>query len=197
MTDLQCAARVLVARHGEADYETVLLADDGGSLTDVGREQSRTLGESLKGERIAHVWTSSMARAVQTAEIAAAMLGCGVTVREGLREFGVGVHAGRPAEPDPFRPTVESWLDGDLEARIEGAESGAEVISRMAGALEEIADLHRGEAVLVVSHGGAISLALSVLAGNLHPRFPLSRPLPNTGVVAMEVDDAGGWRARS
>ena len=197
MTDLQCAARVFVARHGEADDETELLTGDGGSLTDLGREQSRRLGQSLTGEGIAHVWTSSLSRAVQTAELAAAALGCGVTVREGLREFGVGVHAGAPVEPDPFRPTIDRWIEGDLSARIEGAESGAEVVARMAGVLEEIADLSRGEAVLVISHGGAICMSLAVLARNLHPRFPVGRPFPNTGVVAMEVDDAGGWRARS
>ncbi len=197
MSDLQCAARVFVARHGEADYETELLTGDGGSLSDLGREQSRRLGESMRGERIAHVWTSSLARAVQTAEIAAAVLGCGVTVREGLREFGVGVHAGAPPEPDPFWPTIERWVDGDLSARIEGAESGAEVVTRMAGVLEEIADLSRGEAVLVISHGGAMCVSLSALARNLDARFPLGRSLPNAGVVAMEGDDAGGWRARS
>lgn len=196
MTDLQCAARVFVARHGEADYETELLTGHGGSLTALGREQSRRLGESLAGERVSRVWTSSLSRAVQTAEIAAAVLGCGVTVREGLREFGVGVHAGAPVEPDPFRPTLDRWLDGDLDARIEGAECGTDVVARMTEVLEEIADLHRGEAVLVVSHGGAMCTAVPALAGNLNARFPVDRSLPNTGVIAMEVDDAG-WRARS
>lgn len=33
MTDLQCAARLFVARHGEADYESELLSDAGGWLT--------------------------------------------------------------------------------------------------------------------------------------------------------------------
>lgn len=196
MTDLQCAARVLVARHGEADYETELLTGDGGSLSDLGREQSRRLGESLRGERIVHVWTSSLSRAVQTAEIAASVLGCGVTVREGLREFGVGVHIGRQPEPDPFRATFDRWLDGDLDARIDGAETGAEVVSRMTVVLEEVADLHRGEAALVIGHGGAICTSVPLLARNLHPRFPQGRPLPNTGVVGLEAD-AAGWRATS
>jgi len=197
MTDLQCAARVFVARHGEADYETELLTGHGGSLTDLGREQSRLLGQSMTGERIARVWTSPLSRAVQTAEIAATVLGCGVTVREGLREFGVGVHVGLPVEPDPFRSTFDRWLEGDLSARIEGAESGTEVVARMSGVLEEIADLNRGEAVLVISHGGAICTSLPALAVNLHPRLPVGRSFPNTGVVAMEADDAGGWRAIS
>ena len=36
MSSLQCPARVLVARHGEAEYETDLCSDDGGSLTAAG-----------------------------------------------------------------------------------------------------------------------------------------------------------------
>ena len=38
MSDLQCAARVFVARHGEAVYESELLSDAGGWLTPLGRE---------------------------------------------------------------------------------------------------------------------------------------------------------------
>ena len=102
MSDLQCAARVFVARHGEADYESELLSDAGGWLTTVGRLQARDLAESVAGERIARVWTSDMARAVQTGEIVAARLGVDVVVRKGLREFGVGDAAGTTGDPDPF-----------------------------------------------------------------------------------------------
>src|SRR6478609_3419986 len=94
MSSLQCAARILVARHGEAEYETELCGDDGGSLTALGRAQARELADLLSGERIARVWTSSLSRAVQTAEIVAASLGVDVVVREGLREYGVGSLAG-------------------------------------------------------------------------------------------------------
>ena len=69
--------------------------DAGGSLTALGRSQAAGLADSLAGERIAHVYASSMSRAVQTAEIVAARLGVGVTVREGLREFSVGSFAGQ------------------------------------------------------------------------------------------------------
>ena len=88
MSDLQCPARVFLARHGEAEYETELLMDHGGSLTTTGRAQARELGEKLRSERIAHVYSSTMSRAVQTAELAAGVLGVEVTVREGLVELG-------------------------------------------------------------------------------------------------------------
>lgn len=197
MSDLHCAARVHLARHGEAEYESDLLSDAGGSLSRAGRRQSRELAESLRGARISRVFTSSMARAVQTAEIAAGVLGLDdVVVRDGLRELGVGVHAGGTGDPDPFWPTFERWLDGDLSARIEGAESGAEVVERVRGELELVVDQHRGESVLVVSHGGAICAAVPVLARNLTSRFPEGRPLANCGVVELEAD-ADGWRAVS
>jgi len=196
MSDLQCAVRVLVARHGEADYETDVLTDHGGSLTALGRKQAAGLAESLAGERIAHVYVSSKSRAVQTGEIVAASLGVGVTVREALQEFSVGAYAGQPVDPDPFSSTFTSWLGGDLAARIAGGETGVEVVDRLSGVLAEIADAHRGEAVLVISHGGVMCMALPHVAGNLTPTFSQGRPVDNCAVVRLDVDD-DGWAARS
>lgn len=196
MADLQCPARVFVARHGEALYESELLSDSGGWLSPLGRRQSRELGSRLAAERIAAVWSSPMARAVQTAELAAAVLGVDVVVREGLREFGVGDHAGGTGDPDPFRETFAAWLAGDLDARIPGAESGAEVVDRVTAVLEELADTHRGEGVLVVSHGGAICTAVPSLATNLSTAHARDLPLGNCDVVALEAD-ADGWVART
>ena len=156
MTDLQCAARVFVARHGEALYESELLSDAGGWLSPLGRQQATDLAATLAPERIARVWASDMARAVQTGEIVAGILGVDVVVRTGLREFGVGDAAGTTGVPDPFAATFASWLAGDLTARIPGGESGEEVVERYTAVLEEIADEHRGESVLVVSHGGVM-----------------------------------------
>ena len=196
MGDLQCAARVFVARHGEAVYESELLSDSGGWLSPLGREQARRLADHVASERITRVWTSDMARAVQTGEIVAGVLGVDVAVREGLREFGVGGAAGTTGDPDPFAATFAAWLAGDLGARIPGAESGHEVVQRYEAVLDEVADAHRGESVLVVSHGGVMCMALSALARNLSLSHSRDRPLPNCGVVALEAD-ADGWVARS
>ena len=196
MGDLQCAARIFVARHGEADYESELLSDAGGWLSPLGRQQSRELADRVEGERIARVWTSDLSRAVQTGEIVAARTGVDVTVRTGLREFGVGDAAGTTGDPDPFASTFAAWLGGDLSARIPGGESGLEVVARYEAVLEEVADAHRGESVLVVSHGGVMCLVLPLLARNLAPDHTRDLPLPNCGVVALEAD-ADGWVARS
>lgn len=193
MSDLQCATRLFLARHGEADYESDLVTDDGGSLSAVGRGQSRDLGERLRGERIARIWCSPLSRAVQTAEIAAAVLGVDVVVREGLREYSVGALAGTDAdESAELGPVLAGWVAGDDTARIPGGETVAGVAARVAGVLDEVRDAHRGEGVLVVSHGGAIMATVPSLLGT--PRATAyDLVLPGGGHVALE-GDADGWR---
>jgi broad specificity phosphatase PhoE len=188
VTSLQCATTLVVARHAEAEYETSEWADEGGSLSALGRKQAVALGEALAGRRVAHVWTSTLARAVQTAEIAAARLGVGVTTRRDLREFGVGEHTGVPKDLDPFLETYLRWLDGDLDVRMPGSETGREIAERVGSVLREIADLHPGETVLVVSHGGAIGLGVP----NLCRMDVQQTQLSNCGTVEV-LADADGW----
>ncbi|MGL4176445.1 MAG: histidine phosphatase family protein [Dermatophilaceae bacterium] len=158
--------RVFLARHGEAEYETTPTTDDGGTLTAVGRRQARDLGLELRHERITQVWTSPLAGAVQTAELAAGVLDVDVVVREGLREYGVGAIAGTGAdEATALRPVFAAWLAGDDAARIDGGERIADIVARVRGVLEELAPAHLGESVLVVSHGGAIQLTVPELVG--------------------------------
>jgi probable phosphoglycerate mutase len=179
-------ATLLIARHADAEYETHHWADEGGSLTQVGRGQARALGDRLVRRGVAHVWTSTYARAVQTAEIAAAELGVGVTTREGLREFSVGSMADSRAE-DPFAETYAAWLAGDLDRRLPGGETGAELRHRMHHVLHEIAQAHRGETVLVISHGGLMRLTLPLVLTR-EPADPPAR-LANCAVVEVTVDD--------
>jgi probable phosphoglycerate mutase len=193
MSSLQCPARLLVARHGEAEYETELCSDAGGSLTALGRRQARELADRLKGERIARVWTSPLSRAVQTAEIVAAALGVDVVVREGLREYGVGSLAGTGGdEATAIGPVFLAWTRGDDTATIEGGERVADIVARVEVVLREVADAHPGESVLVVGHGGTILATVPQLAG-LSRGHGLGLTLSNCGVVEVEAD-AEGWR---
>jgi 2,3-bisphosphoglycerate-dependent phosphoglycerate mutase len=190
VSDLQCPARIFLARHGEAEYESELLRDHGGTLTRRGREQAKQLGERLRGEQIRHVYASTLARAVQTAELAAGVLGVDVTVREGLHEFVVGDHAGSRADQLPFEPVFDRWVDGDLTAAIPGGETGEQIATRVLRVLDDVADGFRGESTLVVSHGCAIFTALGVIA----PGRATSIELPNCASYLVEID-ADGTRA--
>lgn len=196
MSDLFCPATVIVARHGEAEYDSDHVSDDGGSLTAAGRAQAIELAESLRGRRVAAVWCSDMARSVQTAEIVAGVLGVPVRVRSGLREFSVGDLAGLPHGWPALDAVFARWMAGDLAACCPGAESGVDVLRRVRTELETLADQFRGETVLVVSHGGVIGLVLPQLAGNVRPDHSVGRAMANCGTCELTVD-ADGWVLKS
>ncbi len=195
MSDLQCAATILVARHGEAEYESDRVSEDGGSLTLAGRAQARELGVRLRERNVALVYASPLARAVQTAEIVAGVLGCAVKIREGLREFGVGSLAGAVFSP-AISEVLTAWAADDLTIGCPGAETGEQLLSRYRAVLEELSDLHRGETVLVVSHAGVMSFMLPRLAPNLPTGRRLDHSLGNCSLVELSAD-ADGWRCVS
>ncbi len=194
MSDLHCPARVIVARHGQTEYETAQMNASGGSLTLLGREQARDLGERLRPEKVAAVFCSDLSRAVQTAEIAAGVLGLPVTVRERLYEYPAGDYLGRPYDPEFFDRMVSAWLVGDLSPGVPGGETGQQVVDRVLPVLDDVADRFRGETVLVVCHGGVIL----ALWGRIAPGSPSAprdgEDVPNGASYVFERD-ADGWRA--
>jgi broad specificity phosphatase PhoE len=188
VSDLQCAARVLVARHAEAAFVEDVFSDEGGSLTPAGRTQAEELAERVAAARVRAIWCSDSARSVQTAEIVAARLRVPVTVRKALREVYVGELAGEPFDRARLRELADRWRAGELDAAFPGGESGREVLERYRAQLEEIADLHRGESVLVVAHETALGLVVPALAGHAS----VIRDWDNTAVLELS-GDADGW----
>lgn len=189
---LFCPATLIVARHGEAAYTVGAdtLSDEGGVLTDLGRVQAAALAEALRDRRIALVYTSPLGRAVETGMIVAEALGVPIRQQDGLQEFRVADLAGARFDDERLTTTYAAWLADDLSPRIPGGESGEEVLARFGEALSSIADLHRGETVLVISHGGAMSLGLPRLALGAVPSPP--PPLANCAHVEVQAGD-DGW----
>jgi broad specificity phosphatase PhoE len=192
MSDLQCAATLLVARHGDAEYgHPSVLSDEGGWLSDKGVEQTTALAASLVGRRVAAVRTSILARAVQSGAVAAEVLGVDSRAVEGLEEFSVGALAGRPHDDPELQSIFRSWVHGDLRRRIPRGVTGEEVLTRYREALVSIADQFRGETVLVFSHGGVMSFALPRLSGSPRVDLAAAKFLPNCGVAEVAVDGDG------
>ena len=187
-----CPATLIVARHADAEYVDKEFSDEGGTLSVEGRAQAEQLAERVRDRRVAHVWCSDAARAVQTAEIIAARLGIGVTTRKTLREVDVGHLHGTPFSVEEVCAVTDRWFDGDLDARFPGGESGHDVVARHGAALAEIADLHRGETVVVITHEKAACIALPSLVRNATPG-PADRHRLDNGESAELVIDGDDW----
>lgn len=192
MSDLHCPATLCLARHGDAAFgHASVLSEEGGWLTERGRSQVRELAESLRPRRVAVVYSSTMQRAVESAALAAQVLDTTAREVDGLQEISVGALAGRPHDDPELASVYAAWMHGDLRRRIPGGENGSEVLARVREALQGLADLHRGECVLVFSHGGLLSFAVPRLGRS--PRADLARErfLPNCAVAEVSVDADG------
>ena len=73
---------VFLIRHAEAIPESAALSDPHRHLTAIGRDQARALGDRLRWHDCAptEVWSSPLVRAIQTAELVANGLACGVLI---------------------------------------------------------------------------------------------------------------------
>jgi broad specificity phosphatase PhoE len=182
-------AVVHLIRHGQASFG----AAEYDELSDLGRDQSRTLGAALaaRGLRFDRVVSGSMRRQRDTAKLAleAAGIEVGVQVDDRWNEYdhlGLVEHHLRAEGglPDPAAVSSRSFqavLDAALENWIQGAENPpgaptwAAFSHRVTSALEDLlAELGRGGSAAVFTSGGALT---AVCARLLH--------LPPAGSVAL------------
>jgi broad specificity phosphatase PhoE len=135
---------LLLIRHGETDWnaEGRLQGHTDRPLNDFGRRQAGALAERLAGDGITAVYSSDLARALETAEILAARLELPVVTNPDLRERNWG-----------------SWegLTGTERDRVEYVGESTDAHGeRMVRAVRRIAEQHPGERVVVVTHGGSL-----------------------------------------
>ena len=196
------ATRVIVVRHGQAESNVPPLwtsAHHGYPLTELGREQARAAGESLRDRGVVAVYASRIQRAQQTAAAIAECLGIEPRTLPGVEEIDVGVHEGGHNDdvgPIAIEVFGRWWREGDLDHGFEGGETGRAIATRMRTALDEVSSAHAGAASVVVSHGGVMAVGLTEMCPELTPAFVSEHFLPNTGVVELERGD-DGWRCVS
>jgi broad specificity phosphatase PhoE len=165
--------RVLLVRHGA----TLSSGDDSFNgetdvaLSDIGREQARSLGLRLAPEKIDAFYASPLSRALETARLVAAPHGGEVVPLPALREVSHGRWERKLRAdverlyPDEYR----RWESDPFSFAPEGGESGLAVIARALPALLEIVGSHPAQRMLVVSHKATIRLLIAVVLG-IDPR---------------------------
>lgn len=190
---------IYLVRHGETAGNRVRRYQTYDTpLSDDGREQARRVAERLAREGpFAAIYTSDLARTLETADTIGAKLGLTPTLERRLRELDVGDWKGTLYEEieQRFPGHRERWIAGGGVERLPGAagESTADVLRRVVAAFEEIAARHAGEQVIAVSHGWALAVLVTALHGwDQIETFREQRlRFDNTAVTVFEIDAAG------
>ena len=162
--------RLLLARHGESlwNAERRFQGSTDVPLSARGRAQAKALAGGLRGYRVRAAYVSPFRRARETAELALAGTGVPLVVLDELRELSLGQWEGctvdevRARDGDPY----VAWLRAPHDCPPPGGEPLPVVSARVRVAVDRIAAAHPdGEDVLVVAHGGVISVYACHLLG--------------------------------
>lgn len=162
--------RLLLARHGESlwNAERRFQGSSDIALSARGRAQAEALARALHGYRVRAAYASPFRRARETAELALRGTGVPVVVMEELRELSLGTWEGctvdeiRAQDGDPY----VAWVRAPHDCPPPGGEPLPVVSARVRAGLDRIAAAHPdGEDVLVVAHGGVISVYACHLLG--------------------------------
>ncbi|MCT9078633.1 histidine phosphatase family protein [Streptomyces fulvoviolaceus] len=185
---------LLLARHGQTVWHTEnrYAGVSDVALTDEGRAQAEALGRWAATHQVDAIWTSTVSRAIATADPACRALGLTPHREPDLRECDFGVVEGRTlAEFAAEDPKAAEAFRADPVARpFPDAEAPLAAAARGAGALRRIATAHPGERVLVVAHNTLFRLVLCELLG-----IPLSEyrrvfpRLRNAAITELRIDD--------
>ena len=135
-------------------------------LSAEGSGQAQRVARYLAGDRIDAVFSSTMRRAIQTAEPFAAQSGLPIATREGIVEFDRGSGAYIPME-ELKRDDYAAWkafASGDHGADIVGFQQ------TVVETLEAIVVAHAGKRVAVFCHGGVVNVWTAHVLG-MAPRL--------------------------
>lgn len=195
------ATEIVLVRHGEtiaADPAVPFPLVDGHGdpeLAPQGVEQAERVAARLAGSKIDAIYVTTLRRTHETAAPLAERTGLTPIVEPRLREILLGEWEGglyrhKVLSRDPLAMEMLQRERWDV---IPGAESNEELAARVRAGIERIARDHPGGRVVVVSHGGAIGMVLSIATGSR----PFTFVAVDNGAISTIVVSEDKWFLRS
>ncbi len=180
-------------RHGETDFNATGRIQGwlDVPLNALGEEQAALVAERFRNKPVAALYSSSLLRALQTAQAIAQVCGVAPQPDPRLREYNMGDWSGLTGEEVAAMMSVtvsnfhEQWAQRELA--IPNGETAEEVRHRVRDFLRDLLHKHADGNVIAVSHGGTLGALLSEVLG-----LPISRRHPfrfyNTSITKLAYE---------
>src|SRR5918996_1247109 len=155
---MHLSTHVLLIRHGqsEGNAERRFGGHTATPLSPRGRRQAQATARALQSEELTGIYSSDLARAVETAQPLANLTGLTVNITTAFRERSVGVMEGLTFEAAAQQHPEQyaALLQRDFEHVLTGGESYRQLLDRAAQKLDEIIEENRGGKIAGFSHTG-------------------------------------------
>ncbi|XP_006664852.3 phosphoglycerate mutase-like protein 4 [Oryza brachyantha] len=188
-------AEVVVVRHGETAGNALRIIQGHMDieLNETGKQQAVMVARRLANEaKPAAVYSSDLKRAADTAQtIATACNVSYLVLNPALRERHMGDLHGLKFD-DAVRSKPDAYKAFTSEDRSQeipgGGESLDQLSDRCVSYLNTIASKHKGERVIVVTHGASIE----ELCRHADPTSSVPRRIPNTSICVFHISGTTG-----
>jgi 2,3-bisphosphoglycerate-dependent phosphoglycerate mutase len=196
--------RLIAVRHGETDWnaEARLQGQLDIALNARGRAQAQALARALDDEPIDALYASDLRRALATAQPLARAVGLEVRTLQTLRERAFGCFEGLTyAEIEERHPAETArWRRREPDFAVGGGETLLDFQSRCVAAVCGLAEVHAGQTIAVVAHGGVLD-ALYRSAMRIGLQAPRTWELGNASINRLLWTPQGlavtGWNDRT
>ncbi|HEX5394508.1 MAG TPA: histidine phosphatase family protein [Rhodocyclaceae bacterium] len=190
------SARFCIVRHGETDWNAQhrLQGHIDIALNAVGRQQAEAAAQGLAGLHFDAFYTSDLTRTRETAAAIGAAIGLRPHLEEGLRERHYGLFQGRTVDEvaRDFPTAYAAYKARDLDHTFDDGESLRSFDRRIQSTLSRLAQVHAGETLLLVAHGGVLDVIYRRAMGR-ELGGPRDFPIPNAALNWVSID-GGRWQ---
>jgi probable phosphoglycerate mutase len=191
---------LILIRHGETAWNAQdrIQGHEDIPLSERGTVQAKALAARFARDSVHALYSSDLARALETARHIGEVTGHPLVSDPRLRERHLGVLQGvvRGVGLDAVAEVYARYRESDPDYLIPGGESTRQFAARVLSCIEELVKRHRGETVVVVSHGGVLDQVYRRALG-----MPIAGPraftVRNTSVNRLHVEgeswSLGAW----
>lgn len=184
--------KLYLIRHGQSEWNELnkIQGQKNTSLTNLGKEQARSLANRLTSESIDMIYTSDLNRAYDTAKIISEQIDKPLSSSEFIREINFGPWEGLTISEmqDIYKEQYSIWIKEPDKLNMDGAESLQVLKDRAMKWVESIIQENDGKKIAIVSHGATLKvLILGLLDISLthYKNFSIS----NVGLSIVECRD--------
>ena len=188
------ATRICLIRHGETDWnvEKRIQGHTDIPLNDTGRAQALAMAFNAAHQRFAAIYSSDLARALETAQALAQREAHEVRPLPQLRERHYGIFQGLTAAEAALRhpAAYDHYSKRDLEYDFETGESLRAFAGRVSAGIDWLLRHHGGQTIAAVCHSGVLDVVYRRATGR-----PLTTPrdfkIPNCALNWFHFDGQG------
>lgn len=183
---------LILVRHGQTEWnrEQIFRGSKDIELDKIGRKQAEALGERLSKRKIDAIYSSSLKRAMSTAEAIARLQGLAVMVGPGLVDMSFGKWEGMSHREvmEQYPKQYKLWKENPWKAKIPGASSIKDIQVQSFKAITSMAEEHPIDSTIVVVTHRVILKVMLMKMLTMGPEGFWSIKLSPCGLTTVEWD---------